>query len=635
MKGTISFLLSDSPEARLLRSQYVFKLVPMLNPDGVVYGNYRCCLLGYDLNRRWKAPSRLLQPTIFHAKQMVGLMAEERDIAMYYDLHAHSTQKNVFMYGCAFSPAEMDHIHKNAGIRVVPLLMAQRNPGFSYKFSRFGIEKCKEATARVVLFHEFHVTNSYTCESSFFGFELGFNCYDRSSESAGMMPLAEYERIGEQLCRVASIFLPSWHAKSRIYDITQRIAAALYEQYMRFMLPLAGAEAPHKTGDTAPDPDHAEVEAETEEQISEDATTVEEETKVDMEKLAEDVKAEIELEQRHTEDSKTSAVEPEDDDISSTDSEEARKISLIKQRLLRHRRKKKRSSKPKKPHHAKPGHKKRAQAPPSEPEEVAPPLPSASTTSHTGKAKAAANRFHEVELRTRPAVDKRKATLPANVAPAKAQGDSPLRIRRIITGGVMVGRMVMQTEGLPAVIMNGMREGKTAIPNAAKRTAVDLSLQGLRIKHFQSAERGAGGQSRGGKSKCIGAPMFEELFPKPFQAPTPPTKNKHEALSRHSRLVACSGESQNKSAFLEREEPEEEAPRMRERQTIARISRQVRVRPAVSGKFADGFRVLEEPTEQSLKRIQPTRVVYEVHRSRRLVGASMVANSDQTVPKFY
>ncbi len=28
----------------------------MLNPDGVINGNYRCSLAGCDLNRRWKNP---------------------------------------------------------------------------------------------------------------------------------------------------------------------------------------------------------------------------------------------------------------------------------------------------------------------------------------------------------------------------------------------------------------------------------------------------------------------------------------------------------------------------------------------------------------------------------------------------
>jgi len=32
---------------------YVFYVIPMVNPDGVVFGNYRCNLTGKDLNRKW------------------------------------------------------------------------------------------------------------------------------------------------------------------------------------------------------------------------------------------------------------------------------------------------------------------------------------------------------------------------------------------------------------------------------------------------------------------------------------------------------------------------------------------------------------------------------------------------------
>jgi len=72
MKGVLNFLTNtEDPAAELLRQHFVFKIVPMLNPDGVINGNYRCSLAGCDLNRRWKAPSKILHPTIYSTKQMV------------------------------------------------------------------------------------------------------------------------------------------------------------------------------------------------------------------------------------------------------------------------------------------------------------------------------------------------------------------------------------------------------------------------------------------------------------------------------------------------------------------------------------------------------------------------------------
>jgi hypothetical protein len=52
MKGIIDYLVGPSLDARILRDNFVFKIVPMLNPDGVINGNYRCSLAGCDLNRQ-------------------------------------------------------------------------------------------------------------------------------------------------------------------------------------------------------------------------------------------------------------------------------------------------------------------------------------------------------------------------------------------------------------------------------------------------------------------------------------------------------------------------------------------------------------------------------------------------------
>ena len=47
--------------AQKLRRKFVFKLVPMLNPDGVIVGNYRTNLAARDLNRTYKDPKKVIQ----------------------------------------------------------------------------------------------------------------------------------------------------------------------------------------------------------------------------------------------------------------------------------------------------------------------------------------------------------------------------------------------------------------------------------------------------------------------------------------------------------------------------------------------------------------------------------------------
>ena len=99
MKGAIDFLLGESPEAVVLREKFVFKIIPMLNPDGVINGNYRCSLAGADLNRRWKTSSHLLFPEVHETKKMCKNFSKERQIVLFCDFHGHSRNKNIFMYG--------------------------------------------------------------------------------------------------------------------------------------------------------------------------------------------------------------------------------------------------------------------------------------------------------------------------------------------------------------------------------------------------------------------------------------------------------------------------------------------------------------------------------------------------------
>lgn len=71
MKGIMDYLTGPSLNAKILRDNFVFKVIPMLNIDGVVNGSSRCNLAGVDLNRCWIEPHKKLQPTVFHMKNMI------------------------------------------------------------------------------------------------------------------------------------------------------------------------------------------------------------------------------------------------------------------------------------------------------------------------------------------------------------------------------------------------------------------------------------------------------------------------------------------------------------------------------------------------------------------------------------
>ncbi|CAM9502478.1 unnamed protein product [Bubo scandiacus] len=168
MRGFLDFLLSAHPDARLLRRLFVFKVVPMLNPDGVVVGNSRCSLAGHDPNRAYGTALRSSFPGVWHLRAMVERVLAEREVVLYCDFHGHSRKNNIFMYGCDGGGAGL-RLHQ----RVFPLMLSKNAPDkFSFPSCKFKVQKSKAGTGRVVMWR-MGVSNSYTLEAAFGGSTLG------------------------------------------------------------------------------------------------------------------------------------------------------------------------------------------------------------------------------------------------------------------------------------------------------------------------------------------------------------------------------------------------------------------------------------------------------------------------------
>ncbi|XP_078141437.1 cytosolic carboxypeptidase 1 isoform X1 [Centroberyx gerrardi] len=202
MKGTLEFLMGTSPLANSLREAYIFKIVPMLNPDGVINGNHRCSLSGEDLNRQWQSPNLELHPTIYHTKSLLQYLAHiQRAPLVFCDYHGHSRKKNVFMYGCSVKEtvwqsnisATSCDLQEDLGYRTLPKILSQMAPAFSMASCSFVVERSKESTARVVVWREIGVQRSYTMESTLCG------C-DQGKYKGLQIGTRELEEMGAQFC---------------------------------------------------------------------------------------------------------------------------------------------------------------------------------------------------------------------------------------------------------------------------------------------------------------------------------------------------------------------------------------------------------------------------------------------------
>ncbi|CAJ1363377.1 unnamed protein product, partial [Effrenium voratum] len=159
MHGFISFLLSPAAEAKALRQAFKWLIVPMLNPDGVVRGCYRCSLAGTDLNRVYLKPNKMLHAEIYHLKEA---MKSAGTVDLFIDFHGHSKKEGIFFYG-----GKAEDRDRNGEIQLLPRLCCLGSSDFKWNKCAFNVFESKISTARLVGFLQLRIQRAYTVEASF------------------------------------------------------------------------------------------------------------------------------------------------------------------------------------------------------------------------------------------------------------------------------------------------------------------------------------------------------------------------------------------------------------------------------------------------------------------------------------
>lgn len=173
LQGLIDFIVSDKdPRSAALRQHFVFKIIPILNPDGVACGHYRTDTRGVNLNRMYDAPDPRFHPTIHATKELYTSLESSGRLALYIDLHAHASKRGCFVFGNAWE----DDATQALGL-LYPKLLSLNSVHFDFPSCDFTSRSMhsgnrqdgttKGGTGRVALAASGSLVECYTLEASY------------------------------------------------------------------------------------------------------------------------------------------------------------------------------------------------------------------------------------------------------------------------------------------------------------------------------------------------------------------------------------------------------------------------------------------------------------------------------------
>ncbi|EGR32133.1 zinc carboxypeptidase family protein, putative [Ichthyophthirius multifiliis] len=165
IQGIIDFLLNMEDQiSNKLKDLFIFKIFPMINPDGVFVGNSRTNISGFDLNKQWEDTSETLQPEIYFLKEYFRQI-KKQEIFAFLDIHSSASNKNAFAFGC-----ENQEINSNfqwVSNRVLMKIMHESMPYFNYFQCKFSVKN--QECARVYFWKKLKAIFSFNFDVSFSG----------------------------------------------------------------------------------------------------------------------------------------------------------------------------------------------------------------------------------------------------------------------------------------------------------------------------------------------------------------------------------------------------------------------------------------------------------------------------------
>ena len=165
---------------------YDFFIVPMVNPDGVFFGNHRTSVIGQDLNRNFNTVDYDVFPQIQAVHHAINRARKSHKIRFLIDLHGHSARKNIFAYGDQHDPENQSQQYLLT--RILPKLLENSISTFKYNYCIFRETKQKKNTARVYYANKYKITG-LTIQQS-------YGLIEESDNIVGCMGVRNWRNFG-------------------------------------------------------------------------------------------------------------------------------------------------------------------------------------------------------------------------------------------------------------------------------------------------------------------------------------------------------------------------------------------------------------------------------------------------------